>query len=109
MDRKTTGIRALALVLAALACPLALSATAHAAKPTELPERRSREVLALIDAPLTEPGWIVRHVAIDYTSGFHIRHTGSYRDHRFDLRLRGPVYETPLRRSNYGLILEVKF
>ena len=56
-----------------------------------------------------EPGWIARHVALDYESGFRISSAASYGKHRFDLRLRGPVYETPLRARNYGVMLELEF
>ena len=89
----------------------AAGATANAAAPGTAavpPERRSREILARIDAPV-ERGWIARYVALDYESGFRISSAASYGNHRFELRLRGPVYETPLRARNYGLILELEF
>jgi len=76
---------------------------------TDLPEQRSRDILAHIDTPPNEPGWVARHIALDYKSGIRISRAMSYGNHRFDLRLRGPVYKTPLRRKNYGLKLELKF
>ena len=72
-------------------------------------EQRSRDILALIDAPPNEPGWIARYVALDYKSGIRISRALSYGNRRFDLRLRGPVYKTPVRGRNYGLKLELKF
>ena len=107
MLRKFAGVllSALALILVALGEP-SRAASAAAADP---PEQRSRDILARIDALPAEPGWIARHVALDYESGFRISSAASYGKHRFDLRLRGPVYETPLRARNYGVMLELEF
>lgn len=71
--------------------------------------QRSRDILDHIDTPPNEPGWIARYVALDYKSGIRISRAVSYGEHRFDLRLRGPIYKTPVRGKNYGLKLELKF
>ena len=92
-----------------LAIALAVGAMASADTPGALPEHRSRDILAHIDAPPEEPGWIARNIALDSKSGVHISRALSFGIHRIDLRLRGPVYKTPLRKRNYGLTLEMRF
>ena len=87
----------------------AVGAMASADTPGALPEHRSRDILAQVDAPPEEPGWIARNIALDSKSGVRISRALSFGIHRFDLRLRGPIYKTPLRKSNYGLKLEMKF
>ena len=97
-------------VVTAIALAFAASASADqpltGAKP---PEQRSRDVLARIDEPLEKPGWITLHLAADFSNGFRISRSLSYGNRSFDLRLRGPVFKTPVRGSNYGLKLELKF
>ena len=111
MLRKFAGVllSALALILVALGEPSRAASAAAPGSAADPPEQRSRDILARIDALPAEPGWIARHVALDYESGFRISSAASYGKHRFDLRLRGPVYETPLRARNYGVIFELEF
>jgi len=91
---------------------LAVCTAARGSEPGDTgarPEQRSRDILSHIDAPPNEPGWIARYVALDYASGVRISRAVSFGNRRFDLRLRGPVYKTPVRSKNYGLKLELKF
>ena len=97
--------------IAAAAVALAVGLAASADQPftgATPPEQRSRDVLARIGAPPGKPGWITDHLAFD-AGGIRISRSRSYGDHTFDLRLRGPVYKTPVRGKNYGLKLELKF
>ena len=111
MLRKFAGVllSALALILVALGESSRAASAAAPGTSADPPEQRSRDILARIDASPAEPGWIARHVALDYESGVRISSAASYGEHRFDLRLRGPVYETPLRARNYGVMLELEF
>ncbi len=113
MDRESFGIllSALALMTGALDEPTrAASGSSHdGAQTPDPPQQHSREILARLDEPHTARGWIARHVAIDFESGFQLSGAASYGNHDFDIRLRGPVYGTPLREWNYGLILELEF
>ena len=93
----------------ATAIALAVGAMASADTPGALPEHRSRDILAHIDAPPEEPGWIARNIALDSKSGVRISRALSFGVHRFGLRLRGPIYKTLLRKTNYGLTLEMRF
>ena len=104
--RASSGFRA------ALATAIALAVSASAGAnggANAAPEQRSRDILARIDSVPEEPGWISRHIALDYSAGFRISRSLSYGKYHFDLRLRGPVYKTPVRGKNYGLKLELKF
>ena len=97
-------------VATVIALTVGTTATARASDPaTDLPAQRSRDILAHIDTPPNEPGWVARYIALDYKSGIRISLAMSYGNHCFDLRLRGPVYKTPVRGKNYGLKLELKF
>lgn len=127
MERRFLGILlgALALILGALGepsraasgpspdglrtLPVLGSAKAIRKTATDPPQLHSRDILARLDVPHAAPNWIARHVALDFESGFRVSGAASYGNHRYGLRLRGPVYETPLRARNYGLILELEF
>ena len=93
----------------AIALAVGATANADASDGAPLPEQRSRDILARIDGAPEEIGWIARHVALDYKTGFRVSRSLSYGKYRFDLRLRGPVFKTPVRRKNYGLKIELKF
>jgi len=96
-------------VVTTFAIAAGTAASADQAATTTAPEQRSRDVLARIDAPPGKPGWITRHLAIDYSNGIGFSQTLFYGNRSFDLNLRGPVYTTPLRSRNYGLKLELRF
>lgn len=93
-----------------LAFALGAAASAEQTLPVATPtEQHSRDVLARIDMPPEKSGWITLHLAVDYSNGIRISRSLSYGNRSFDLRLRGPVYKTPVRGRNYGLKLELQF
>jgi len=92
-----------------LAIALSAAASADQPLPGATPPERSRDVLARIDTPAEKSGWVTLHLAVDYSNGIRLSRSLSYGNHNFDLRLRGPVYKTPVRGRNYGLKLELQF
>ncbi len=93
-----------------MALAVGTSATAAGQDDTSKPrEHRSRDILAHIDEPPSEPGWIARHVAIDTDSGLRYSHAMRFGSRNVEMRLRGPAYRTAHDKLQYGLKLEVRF
>ena len=91
---------------------LSVSASATAEGTDNYPasrEHRSRDILAHIDHPPAEPGWIARHVALDAKSGVRLSHSLQLGRTAVEMRLNGPVYKTFHRQKQYGLRLEFRY
>ena len=108
LHRATCCLKTVVVIAIALGVALPASADQPLTRATP-PEQHSRDVLARLDASPGKSGWFTDLVEVDYSSGIRISWFQSYGNHRFDLRLRGPLYKTPVRKRNYGLKLELKF
>lgn len=64
----------------------------------------TREILAHMDDPPPEPGWIGRHLSLG-GKGLKYRQPLSFGDRQLELKVSGPV----MPRKSFGLSFEVRF
>jgi hypothetical protein len=96
----------IALLLALLAASPALAEGDPEAKPRE--PRRAAEILATLDQPEADEGWLNFHldrVRVGGEGGLQYRQSFPGRERNTELRVRGPA----LKRKTVGLEIEFRF